>query len=92
MPSLNMVVGSGLMLIEIVSVNRWKVPFSQVAVKYSISSSTLGIFGVPCWMASQAVLTYVSGQNATDAIVCMNAFKSHRSADTSRPVNLWHAT
>ena len=51
-----------------------KFPLIQVAVKYAISSSTLGMLGASCWIASQDVLTYVRGQNATDAINCTNAF------------------
>ena len=75
-PSLNMVVGSGLMLIEIVPVNGWKVsidPGGRVVVNQLINS----------WDARGILLDGKPGSpgickwtNATDAIICTNAFKS----------------
>ena len=76
MPPLNMVVGSGLMLIEIVPVNGWKVsidPGGREVVNQLINS----------WDAQGILLDGKPGSpgirkwtNATDAIICTNAFKS----------------
>ena len=82
-PSFNIVVGSGHMLVEIVPVISWEVsinPCGSEVVDQLIHSWKVW---VSCWMASQVILTYVSGENATDAMICMNAFNS--------PMGLWYS-
>ena len=61
MPPFNIVVGSGHVLVKIVPVIWWEVCINPCASEI-VDPSTLGMFGTSCWMANQAVLTYLSGQ------------------------------